>query len=252
MGEPGFPYSILEFQARFVDERACLDYFFACRWPDGFSCPRCHGTAAWPLATRRTWECTNCHHQTSLTAGTVLHKTHNPLLQWFWAAYLMSTATPGISALQLRRQLGLGRYETAWTMLHKLRRAMVSPERSLLTGEVEVDECEVGGPEAGRKGGRSNIAAAAKVAVAVVVRGERFRQGPHADHPRRLGRNLGGLCDGKRRPGRRRPHGRWMVYARLPKKGYEHRPRSQRAAKREGSPAPIMPRVQWAISNFKV
>jgi hypothetical protein len=73
----------------------------------------------------------------SLTAGTVLHKTHTPLHLWFWAAYLMTTATPGISASQLQRQLGLTRHETAWTMLHKLCRAMVNPERSPLTDEVE-------------------------------------------------------------------------------------------------------------------
>lgn len=71
MGTLDFAHSILEFQTRFVDEQACLDYFFACRWPDGFVCPLCHGSAAWPLATRRTWECAVSHHETSLTAGTV-------------------------------------------------------------------------------------------------------------------------------------------------------------------------------------
>lgn len=73
-----------------------------------------------------------------VTAGTVMHKTHLPLTVWFWAAYLVSTHGPGILALQLRRQLGISRYETAWTILHKLRRAMVAPERDPLAGEVEV------------------------------------------------------------------------------------------------------------------
>ncbi len=88
------------------------------------------------------------------------------------AAYLVATGTPGISAVQLQRQLGLSRYESAWTMLQKLRRAMVNPERTLLTGEVEVDECEVGGVEKGRSGGRSRIAKAVHVVVAVEVRGQ--------------------------------------------------------------------------------
>ena len=145
-----FPRTILEFQARFGDEQSCLDYLFECRWPDGFVCPRCKGGKAWPIAARRLWECSGCHHQVSLTAGTVLHKTHTPLQLWFWAAYLLTTGSPGISAVQLQRQLGLGRYQTAWMMLHKLRRAMVNPERALLAGEVEVDECEVGGREAGK------------------------------------------------------------------------------------------------------
>lgn len=74
-----------------------------------------------------------------MTAGTVLHGTRTPLALWFWAAYLVSTLTPGISALQLQRQLGLSRYERAWTMLHKLRRAMVAREREPLKGEVEAD-----------------------------------------------------------------------------------------------------------------
>lgn len=251
MGQEDFPRSILEFQARFLNEQACLEYLFACRWPDGFICPRRQGQTAWPVSTRKTWECSGCHHQTSLTAGTVLHKTHTPLLQWFWAAYLMSTATPGISALQLQRQLGLHRYETAWTMLHKLRRSMIAPERSLLAGEVEVDECEVGGHESGRRGGRSNVAAATKVAVSVEVRGQgsgrvrmRIINDASADTLEAFIRNNvveGAIVhtDG------------WMGYARLPKLGYDHRPRSQRAAKREGIVEPVMPRVHRAISNFK-
>ncbi len=117
----------------FGDEQACLDYMFDCRWPEGYLCPRCNGQTAWPIASRGLWECAACHYPVSLTAGTVLHKTHTGLHLWFWAAYLMTTGTPGISARQLQRQLGLSRYETAWIMLHKLRRAMINPERSLLT-----------------------------------------------------------------------------------------------------------------------
>ncbi|NVM98501.1 transposase [Arthrobacter sp. SDTb3-6] len=88
MARPDFPRSILEFQARFGDESSCLKYLFACRWPEGFVCPQCQGRKGWPLATRILWECADCHRQTSLTAGTVLHKTHLPLQNWFWAAYL--------------------------------------------------------------------------------------------------------------------------------------------------------------------
>ena len=74
-----------------------------------------------------------------MTAGTVLHRTHTPLTQWFWAAYLVTTHTPGLSALQLQRQLGIRRYETAWAMLQKLRRAMVRPDRARLHDKVEAD-----------------------------------------------------------------------------------------------------------------
>jgi transposase-like protein len=251
MGRPEFPRTILEFQATFGDEQVCLDYLFACRWPEGFVCPRCKGRAAWPISTRKLWECAGCHYQVSLTAGTVLHKTHTPLHLWFWAAYLMTTATPGISASQLQRQLGLTRHETAWTMLHKLRRAMVNPERTLLTGEVEVDECQVGGREVGRRGGRSSTAKAALVAVAVEVRGAGSGRVRMSVIPDASGQTLSTFIAETIAPGAIVHTDGWMGYAPLAKQGYDYRPRSQRAAKTAGDTDPVMPRVHRAISNFK-
>ena len=99
-----------------------------------------------------------------------MHRTRTPLRTWFWAACLVATPHPGISAKQLQRELGLSRYETAWLMLHKLRRAMIAPERSLLTTEVEVDEFFLGGLEEGLKGGRQR-GKKALVGVAIEVRG---------------------------------------------------------------------------------
>ena len=145
MPRPDFPRTIVEFQRRFPDDAACRDYFCARRWPDGFRCPDCGFERALEVSSRLLWQCSRCRHQVSVTAGTVLHKTRTPIHLWFWAAYLTSTGTPGISALQLQRQLGLKRYETAWMMLHKLRRAMVAPKRSPLTGLIEVDDTYVGG-----------------------------------------------------------------------------------------------------------
>ena len=106
-----------------------------------------------------------------MTAGTVLHRTRVPLQLWFSAAYLVTTHTPGFSAVQLQRQLGLTRYETAWTMLQKLRRAMVRPERDRICGTVEVDETYVGGVEEGRRGGRQRDSNKSIVVGAVEVRG---------------------------------------------------------------------------------
>src|SRR5665809_70962 len=119
----------MEFQDRFATEAACLDYLAASRWPEGFICPGCGGRRAWVLERRHLWECSACALQTSVTAGTVMHRTRTPLRTWFWAAYLVATHHPGISAKQLQRQLGLARYETAWLILQKLRRAMVARER---------------------------------------------------------------------------------------------------------------------------
>ena len=101
------------------------------------------------MLKHRRWRCVACRYQVSLTAGTILHNTKMPLAVWFWAAYLMTTDKRGISALLLQRQLGLRRYETAWMLLHKLRRAMVNVAREPLHGEVEIDDTWVGGPTRG-------------------------------------------------------------------------------------------------------
>lgn len=172
MPRPTFPKNLPEFQRQFGTDDACQQYLAACRWPDGFVCPRCAGRRAYALSARRRWQCVACRHQVSLTSGTVLHNTKLPLTQWFWAAYLMTTDTRGVSALLLQRQLGLRRYETAWLMLHKLRRAMVNAAREPLHGAVEVDDTWIGGPQPGLRGSRQlKGRRAALVLVAVEQRG---------------------------------------------------------------------------------
>lgn len=138
------PQSLREFQDRFSTDNACADYLFAARWPDGFVCPACGYGKAWPHRGKRfTFQCASCGLQTSVTAGTVIHGSKLSLTVWFLAAYLVSTHSNGISALQLKSQLGVGSYKTAWLLLAKLRRAMVAPGRSVLSGAVEVDETEI-------------------------------------------------------------------------------------------------------------
>ena len=124
------------------------------------------------MLKHRRWRCVGCRYQVSLTAGTILHNTKLPLRVWFWAAYLMTTDKRGISALLLQRQLGLRRYETAWMLLHKLRRAMVNAAREPLHGEVEIDDTWIGGTQAGLRGSRQlRGRRAALVVVAVEKRG---------------------------------------------------------------------------------
>ena len=122
----------------------------------------------------RRWQCVACRYQASLTSGTVLHNTKIPLTVWFWAAYLMTTDKRGVSAVLLQRQLDLSRYETAWLMLHKLRRAMVNTAREPLQGEVEIDDTWIGGHQPGLRGSRQlKGRLAALVLVAVENRGKR-------------------------------------------------------------------------------
>jgi transposase-like protein len=96
--------------------------------------------------------CRQCHYQASITAGTIFQDSRKPLSQWFRAIWAVTSRKTGASALSLQQVLGLGCYETAWTWLHKIRRAMVTPGRDRLGGEVEVDETFLGAPEEGRHG----------------------------------------------------------------------------------------------------
>jgi transposase-like protein len=235
----------MEFQQRFDTEAACLDHLAASRWPDGFVCPGCGGRRAWVLERRHLWECASCHLQTSVTAGTVMHGTRTPLRLWFWAAYLAATHHPGISAKQLQRQLGLTRYETAWLILQKLRRAMVAPEREPLKGEVEVDECWIGGAEPGKRGRGAGKKALVGVAVEVRGRGSgRLRLATLADAAIPT---LTAFVEATA-PGAIVHTDGWPGYGGLGQAGFDHRPRSQRAGVGE---EPYLPRAHRAISNLK-
>src|SRR6202162_4923427 len=172
MPRPACPKALRECQSVVATEEACQKYLAACRWPNGFICPRCGNRNSYPTVKPQRWQCAGCWYQVSLTAGTILHNTKTPLTVWFWAAYLMTTDKRGVSALLLQRQLGLRRYETAWMMLHKFRRAMVNLTREPLRGEVEVDDTWVGGPQAGLRGRRQlKGRKAALVLVAAEKRG---------------------------------------------------------------------------------
>lgn len=147
-----FPETLAEFMDKFGSNEACREYLIQQRWPDGFKCPRCGHDKATHLKKYDRWTCRKCLHQTTLIAETALRGTHKALKTWFLGMYLVSTSKGGISAFELKRQLGLGSYQTAWTWLKKLRAAMVDPARKPLEGEVEVDESYVGGKEKGVRG----------------------------------------------------------------------------------------------------
>jgi hypothetical protein len=155
---PDPPSSLVEFCRMFPTETECSAYLLKIRWPDGFTCPQCQHEGGYSISGRNTVECSNpaCRHQTSVTAGTALHRSKQSLHTWFWAAFLFTNLTPSISAKQFQRQLGISRYETAFCMLHKLRAALVAPGRDKLHGEIEVDEGYIGGKEEGCIGRGSN------------------------------------------------------------------------------------------------
>ncbi len=172
-----YPGTWPAFEAWFPDDDACRAYLARLRWPTGFECPHCSSPDAWET-TRGQWMCRQCGRQTSVTAGTIFHRTRYPLRTWFAAAWFVCSQKNGMSALGLKRVLGFGSYETAWAWMHKLRRAMVRPDRDQLGGPgvaVEMDQTYVGGRSPGGK--RARYETKTEVAIAVERR-----------HPKGLGR----------------------------------------------------------------
>jgi hypothetical protein len=180
--------------------------------------------------------CKACRRDTSLTAGTVMERTHTPLSVWFWAAYLVSSQTPGMSAAQFQRQLGLSRYETAFQILHKLRAGMVRPDQDRIGGEpsirVEVDETWVGGRTRGKGRG---VHDKTLVVCAVEVRqrqpGTRLderKDGRYAGRvrlaiaPDRSAESLCGFVEDTVLSGVSITTDHWSSYASLNTRGYKH------------------------------
>lgn len=264
-GDLPFPRSLPEFQRLFPNEAACAVYLEHARWINGFVCPRC-GTFGEPyrISTRPgVLRCRKCRCDTSLTAGTVMERTHTPLSVWFWAAYLVTSQTPGISAVQFQRQLGLPCYETAFQILHKLRVGMVRPDQDRIgakPGEhVEVDETYVGGRTRGEGRGvhhKTIVAAAVEV---------RHRERDSALNKRRNSRYAGrvrlavvpdrgadALCGFVKNvvaPGTRIITDDWSGYAGLAKHGYDHAAIAERGDPQVAEE--FMPIIHLVFSNLK-
>jgi transposase-like protein len=164
-----FPTDLLELGQVFSSDETCLEYMIQVRWPEGFRCPKCGGREARFMPERKALRCAkpSCDHWVFINQGTVMEKSKTSLCKWFAGAYMMTTVTPSISALQFQRQVGIPSYECAFQMLHKLRAAMVVPFRSKLEGEVEMDESIIGGHRIGPRGrgaeGKSLVIGAVEV-----------------------------------------------------------------------------------------
>lgn len=220
MDNEDYPRSQAEFELRFQTEEACLEYLVKLRWPEGFVCPRCGISDAWQTS-RGLWHCRRCSMQTSVTAGTIFHRTRKPLRVWLRAMWHITSQKYGANALGLNRVLDLGCYETAWQWLHKLRRAMIRPGRDQLSGVVQVDETFVGGR---RKPGKRGRGAAGKALVAIAVEDKnpngigRIRLQHIADAS---GDSLGAFAKEMIATGSVIVTDDWSGYAPLPSLGYE-------------------------------
>ena len=146
-----YPKTLIELEQCFSTEEACREYLFQLRWPEGFRCPVCDHIEVWRLKGG-LFKCKACRHKTSVIAGTLFEGTRKTLVLWFRAIWWVTSQKNGASALGVQRIIGLGSYETAWTWLHKLRRAMVRPSRDRLSGTIQVDETYIGGEKPGKRG----------------------------------------------------------------------------------------------------
>jgi transposase-like protein len=141
-------------QERFKTDDVCRKYLFSLRWPNGFICPRCGCNDYYLISTRNHHQCKNCRYQVSVTAGTVMDRSHLPLRVWLWAIYLVACDKRGYSAMQLSCELNLP-YNTAWFLLHRIRHAMSERDNHyMLAGIVELDDTYFGKPKKGDKRGR--------------------------------------------------------------------------------------------------
>ena len=242
-----YPRTLAEFERRFASAEACRAYLAQLRWPDGFRCPKCGGAKAWPVGTA-LWQCAACGRQTSVTAGTIFQDTRTPLPTWFRAMWWVSSQRTGASAKGLQQVLGLGSYETAWTWLHKLRRAMVRPGRDRLTGLVEVDETYLGGEEAGLDG--RGALTKALIVVAAQAEGRRrvgrirLRRVPNAS-----ANSLQGFIDEVVEPGSVVHTDGWLGYDRVKRHGYRHR--ITFVADHPEPASTMLPRVHLVVSLLK-
>ena len=160
-----YPMTFDEFVKRFSTEEQCRNYLFQLRWPNGFVCPNCNGND-YRIVRETLYWCPECKYQASVTAGTIFQDTRIPLRTWFIAIWWITTQKYGASAEGLQQVLGLGSYRTAWTWLHKIRKAMVRADRTKLNGVVEVDETYIGGEEHSGSTGRGT---GNKVLVAIAI-----------------------------------------------------------------------------------
>jgi len=246
MSVEDFPATLVEFQERFGTEEACRAYLAQVRWPEGFRCPACGNPQGW-TNRRHDIQCAQCGRQTSLTAGTVLEGTRKPLYLWFLAIWWVSTQKTGGSAKGLQRLLGLKSYQTAWTWLHKLRRATVRVGRERLVGVVEVDDALLGGVDPGGLGGKG--AKKARLAVAVETTGKKIGRVRLRHIPDLTGETLIPFVEESVEPGSEVVTDGWRSYATLRSKGYRHHVRV--IGKDHSKASRLLPSVHRVISLLK-
>lgn len=241
-----YPHMLMEFETRFSTEELCREYLFQLRWPNGFRCPRCSYEKAWPIGST-LYQCAGCDYKASVTASTIFQGTHKPLTLWFRIMWWVTSQKNGASAKGLCQIMGIGSYKTAWTLLHKLRCAMVRPGRDRLLGKVEVDETYLGGLEEGMRGRQTEKKALIVVAAQEDGKGiGRIRMKRITDAS---SQRLHHFVETSIEPGSIIHTDGWDGYSGLKAKGYVHEVTILRNSNKSASE--LLPRVHRVVSLLK-
>lgn len=243
--------SLRAFLRDYGTEAQCLGAVLNSRWPEGFICPECGSRRHCRLA-RGHFQCQDCRHQTSPTAGTIFQGTKLPLTTWFQAMHLLTQGKHSVSALELKRQLGV-HYETAWAMKQKLMQVMLEREQAtVLSGRIEVDDAYVGGQRHEGKRGRG---AAGKTPFVVAVMTDP-RHPASVLHLRMKalhnvsGRELKGWFSNGFVQGSKVLTDGWRAYNFLEEAGFEHEPHAMPGGWRSAK-HPSFPWVNTVLGNLK-
>ena len=240
-----FPKNLLEFDKMFSSDEKCLLFLEQVRWRAGFICQSCGADKYWQLGPglRR---CCSCRFKNYVRAGSIFDSSRLSLRTWFHAIWFVTTQKTGVSALNLQKNIGLGSYRSAWLLLHKIRNAMIHPDRSLLQGDVEIDEVFIGGVRSGKRGrgaeGKELIVIAAECSGTKRVGRARAQRIPNASADVLEAFVLSAVAEGStiHTDG-------WPSYNRLNDLGYKHVPRPSNTV----GPDDLLPRVNIVASLLK-
>ena len=240
-----YPKNLQEFDRTFSNDDAWLHFLETIRWGAGFKCLACGGTDFWQRS-RGLRLCKSCRFDNSVKAGSIFESSRLSLKTWFYAIWWITAQKTGVSALSLQRILGLGSYRSAWLLLHKIRSAMVYAERSLLQGEVEVDEALIGGVRSGKRGrgaeGKELIVIAAECSGEKRIGRIRIQRIPDATTE-----SLEAFIKTNIAKGSIIHTDGWKSYGGLEKIGYKHRPRKSASV----DPDELLPRINIVTALLK-
>jgi transposase-like protein len=242
-----YPGNQIEFEEMFKTELDCINYLTKVRWPQGFICPICASIRYWKKSKGR-FECIDCHTETTITNGTIFHKSTKPLLIWFHAIWWIVAQKNGVSAKGLEKILGLGSYRTSWTWLHKFRRLMVLSGRSKLHGIVEVDEVFLGGKKSGKRG--RGAEGKSLIAVAIEVLGKKTGRVRLAKIPDASSLSLNGFIESNVEKTTKIITDEWPGYNEIESKGFIHETQKATAKDEEQEVLPNVHRIASLLKRW--